>query len=96
MGRTNETATQLIRYHQREMANLFSALRQSDKEAFQDLFAMAQFHIAPISYSGAAEPEKMIYFAMLLEEHKLLLKLQKAIRHLLEEKGDDASQWLDF
>jgi hypothetical protein len=96
MGRTNETATQLIRYHQREMANLFSALRQSDKEVFRDLFAMAQHHIAPIAYSGAPEPEKMIYFAMLLEEHKLLMKLQKAVRHLLEEKGDDPSQWLDF
>lgn len=96
MGRTNETATQLVRYHQREMANFFSALRRSDKEAFQDLFAMAQFHIAPIAYSGAPEPEKMIYFAMLLEEHKLLLKVQKAIRHLLEEKGEDASQWLDL
>ncbi len=96
MGRTNETATQLIRYHQREMANLFSALRQTDKEAFQDLFAMAQFHIAPISFSGAAEPEKMIYLAMLLEEHKLLLQIRQAVRHLLEEKGDDASQWLDL
>lgn len=94
MGRTNETATQLIRHHQQELAKLFSALRQSDKEAFQDLFALAQFHIAPLAYSGAAEPEKMIYFAMLLEEYKLILQLQKTMRHLLEERGDDANQWL--
>ena len=45
MGRTNETATQLIRFQQRELARFFSALRKADQEAFEDLFALAQFHM---------------------------------------------------
>ena len=55
MGRTNETATQLIRFHQKELANFYTALRKADQEAFQDLFALAQYHIAPLAFSGAAE-----------------------------------------
>ena len=54
MGRTNETATQLIRFHQQELAGFFKALRKADQAAFEDLFALAQFHIAPLAFSGAA------------------------------------------
>jgi hypothetical protein len=96
MGRTNETATLLIRQHQHELANFFTALRKADQEAFQDLFALAQFHIAPLAYSGAAEPDQLIYFAMLLEQHKIILRLQQAVKYLLEQQGDDANQWLGF
>jgi len=88
MGRTNETATQLIRYHQKELANFYAALRKSDQQAFQDLFALAQFHIAPLAFSGAAEPDRLIYFAMILEQHKLILRLQETIDHLVEASGN--------
>ena len=96
MGRTNETATQLIRFQQQELARFFSALRKADQEAFADLFALAQFHIAPLAFSGAAEPQTIILFAMLLEQHKLILRLQKAIQFLLEQQGLEADQWLDL
>ncbi len=95
MGRTNETSTQLIRFHQQELAKFFTALRKADQEAFQDLFALAQFHIAPLAFSGAADLQMLIYFAMLLEQHKMLRQLQSAMKHLLEQQGDDADQWLD-
>ncbi len=96
MGRTNETATQLIRFHQQELANFFRALRKFDQEVFEDLFALAQFHIAPLAFSGAAEPQMIIYFAMLLEQHKLILQMQKAIKFLLEQQGIESDQWLDL
>jgi tRNA isopentenyl-2-thiomethyl-A-37 hydroxylase MiaE len=96
MGRTNETATQLIRFHQHELAKFFSALRKSDQIAFEDLFALAQFHIAPLAFSGTAEPQTIIYFAMLLEQHKLILIMQKAIKFLLEQQGIESDQWLDL
>jgi tRNA isopentenyl-2-thiomethyl-A-37 hydroxylase MiaE len=62
MGRTNETATQLIRFQQQELAKFFSALRKADQEAFEDLFALAQFHIAPLAHAlcdvaGAAQTD---------------------------------------
>ncbi len=96
MGRTNETATQLIRFQQQELAKFFTALRKSDQQAFEDLFALAQFHIAPLAYSGAAEPQTIIFFAMLLEQHKLILHLQKVIKLILEQQGLAADQWLDL
>ncbi|CAG0975820.1 hypothetical protein ANRL4_01558 [Anaerolineae bacterium] len=96
MGRTNETATQLIRFQQQELAKFFSALRKADQEAFADLFALAQFHIAPLAFSGTAEPQMIIYFAMLLEQHKLILHLQKVIQFLLEQQGIESDQWLDL
>ena len=96
MGRTNETATQLIRNQQQELANFFTALRKADQEAFQDLFALAQLHIAPLAYSGAADPQQIMIFAMLLEQHKLILRLQKVINYLLEQQGIESDQWLDL
>lgn len=96
MGRTNETATQLIRFQQQELAMFFSALRKSDQEAFTDLFALAQFHIAPLAFSGAAEPQMIMFFAMLLEQHKLILRQQKVIQFLLEQQGLESDQWLDL
>ncbi len=96
MGRTNETATQLIRFQQQELSKFFKALRKADQAAFEDLFALAQFHIAPLAFSGAAEPQTIIFFAMLLEEHKLILNLQKVIHFLLEQQGLAADQWLDL
>jgi len=96
MGRTNETATQLIRLEQQELAQFFKALRKADQEAFEDLFALAQFHIAPLAYSGTAEPQMIMLFAMLLEQHKLILHLQKVIQFLLEQQGIESDQWLDL
>jgi hypothetical protein len=96
MGRTNETATQLIWFQQQELAKFFNALRKSDQEAFEDLFALAQFHIAPLAFSGAAEPQVIILFAMLLEQHKLILRMQKVIQFLLEQQGIESDQWLDL
>src|SRR5512147_364110 len=96
MGRTNETATQLIRCQQQELARFFSALRKADQEAFEDLFALAQFHIAPLAYSGTAEPQTIMLFSMLLEQHKLILRQQKVIQFLLEQQGIESDQWLDL
>ncbi len=92
MGRTNETATQLIRFHQKELAHFYTALRKSDQEVFQDLFALAQYHIAPLAFSGAAELQMLIYFAMLLEQHKMIRSLQGAVQRLMEQQGVDPSR----
>ena len=96
MGRTNETATQLIRFQQQELARFFSALRKADQEAFEDLFTLAQFHIAPLAFSGSAELQTIIFFAMLLEQHKLILHMQNVIKFLLEQQGLESDQWLDL
>ena len=96
MGRTNETATQLIRFQQQELTKFFSALRKADQEAFEDLFALAQFHIAPLAHSGTAEPQMIMFFAMLLEQHKLILRQQKVIQFLLEQQGVESDQGLDL
>ncbi len=96
MGRTNETATQLIQFQQQDLAKFFRALRKADQEAFEDLFGLAQFHIAPLAYSDTAEPQLIMLFAMLLEQHKLVLHLQKVIQFLLEQQGIESDQWLDL
>jgi hypothetical protein len=37
-----------------------------------------------------------MFFAMLLEQHKLIWHLQKVIEFLLEQQGIESDQWLDL
>lgn len=82
MGRTLPAITQV--YHQeREAFNRFRrALRRSDQLALDDLFAAAQQHLAASSYAAHALPLEVFLLAMLLEEHKEVLRLRQAVESL--------------
>jgi hypothetical protein len=86
MGRTLPSATQAF-YQEAESFNRFRrALRRGDQTALDDLFAMAQQHLAAAAYAAHALPMEVFLLAMLLEEHKEVLRLRELVEHLLQEE----------
>lgn len=80
MGRTLPSVTQMF-YQEEEAFHRFRrALRRSDQLALDDLFSAARQHLAAAAYAANALPMETFLLAMLLEEHKEVLRL----RHQLE------------
>ena len=82
MGRTVPSITQAFIQEQESFARFRRALRRSDQRALDDLFAAAHQHLAAAAFASHALPFEIFLLAMLLEEHKLVLRL-------LEKSGTD-------
>lgn len=85
MGRTLPSITQAFLQEEQSFARFRRALRRSDQLALDDLFAAAQKHLAAAAYASNALPFETFLLAMLLEEHKEVMRL----RERLEEGRDD-------
>lgn len=85
MGRTLPSITQAFLQEEQSFARFRRALRRSDQIALDDLFASAQKHLAAAAYASNALPFETFLLAMLLEEHKEVMRL----RERLEEGRDD-------
>jgi len=85
MGRTIPSFMQVILSEQASLAKFRRALRH--EEAFDDLFRMAHYHAAESAYASHVLPFEVMLLAMLLEEHKLVLRLQRQIEQL-ESNGE--------
>ena len=90
MGRTLASATQLILHEQDALAKFRRALRKEDQRAFDDLFRAARYHVAAIAYASHLLPLETMLLAMLIEEHKRVLKLEARL-----EQTTDATERLD-
>ena len=88
MGRTLPSFTQTFWAEQKNFSQFRRALRRSDQLVLDDLFASAHNHIAAASYAAAALPMETILLAMLLEEHKKVMRLQLAIELLGSTKAE--------
>lgn len=84
MGRTLPSATQLMLQEEAALARFRRALRRSDQLAFDDLFTAAQKHISAAAYAAHALPFETFLMAMLLEEHKEVMRLRNIVE-VLEE-----------
>ena len=84
MGRTLPSITQAFIQEQAAFSRFRRALRREDQIAFDDLFTSAQKHISAAAYAAHALPFETFLMAMLLEEHKEVLRMQKIIK-ILEE-----------
>jgi hypothetical protein len=82
MGRTLPSATQIILNEQESFGRFRRALRRSDQLALDDLFAAARQHTAAAQYASHALPFEVFMLAMLLEEHKQVLKLRQRVAAL--------------
>jgi hypothetical protein len=82
MGRTLETANQIILKEQREFADFRRTLRQNDQRAFDELFANARKHTAAITMAAHALPFEAVLLAMLLEEHVENQRLEQKVEAL--------------
>ena len=82
MGRTLPSATQLMHQEETALARFRRALRRGDQLVFDDLFTAAQKHISAAAYAAHALPFETFLMAMLLEEHKEVLRLRKIVEAL--------------
>jgi hypothetical protein len=84
MGRTLPSITQAFLQEQESFSRFRRALRRGDQLALDDLFAAAHKHLAAAAYAAHALPFVTFLLAMLLEEHKEVLRL----RQLVEDRLD--------
>ena len=95
MGRTLPSVTQVFLHEQESFGRFRRALRRSDQHALDDLFAAAHQHLAAAAYAANALPFEIFLLAMLLEEHKQVLRLQTRLEHLYRASGL-GEQWDEF
>mgnify|MGYP006300684957 CR=1 FL=1 len=82
MGRTVSSITQSFLKEQAAFARFRRALRKQDQQALDDLFAAARKHLAAASYASHALPFETFLLAMLLEEHKEVIRLRDEVDRL--------------
>jgi hypothetical protein len=82
MGRTLPSITQAFLQEQEAFSRFRRALRRGDQLALDELFAAAHKHLAAAAYAANALPFETFLLAMLLEEHKEVLRL----RQLMEDR----------
>ncbi len=82
MGRTLPSITQLFLQEQESFSRFRRALRKSDQQVLDDLFASARQHLAAATFASHALPFEMFLLSMLLEEHKMTLRLQEMVEEL--------------
>lgn len=87
MGRTVPSITQAYLQEQEAFARFRRALRRSDQLALDDLFASARQHLAAAAYASHALPFETLLLAMLLEEHKEVLRLRALLESLRDKNG---------
>lgn len=85
MGRTLPSIGQAFLQEQESFARFRRALRRSDQQALDDLFTSAQQHLAAAAYAAHALPFEIMLLAMLLEEHKEVMRLRNAIEDVTDE-----------
>lgn len=83
MGRTLPSITQAFLQEQESFSRFRRALRRADQRALDDLFVAARQHLAAAAYASHALPFEIFLLAMLLEEHKQVLRLTSQMEDLL-------------
>ncbi len=86
MGRTLPSVTQAFLMEQQNFSQFRRALRRSDQMALDELFAAARNHVAAAAYAANALPMETMLLAMLLEEHKEVIRLRSAIERMELER----------
>lgn len=76
MGRTLPSITQSFLQEQASLARFRRALRREDQRALDDLLASARHHLAASAYASHLLPFEVMLLAMLVEEHKHVLRLR--------------------
>ena len=85
MGRTLPSITMSFMQEQAAFSRFRRALRRSDQLALDDLFASARKHLAAAAYAAHALPMETFLLAMLLEEHKEVMRLRQLVEDQVQE-----------
>jgi len=86
MGRTLPSITQAFLHEQQSLAKFRRALRIEDQRALDDLLAASRHHLAAAAYASHLLPFEVMLLAMLVEEHKHVLQLQRRLDQLLGQR----------
>ena len=86
MGRTLPSITQAFLQEQQSYARFRRALRRTDQLVLDDLFAAAHHHLAAAAYAAHSLPFEIFLLAMLMEEHKEVLRLRGLVEDLLQQQ----------
>jgi len=89
MGRTIPSITQAFLKEQGSFARFRRALRRSDQLVLDDLFAAARQHLSAAAYATHALPFEIFLLAMLLEEHKQVMRLRSALDNQRASRQED-------
>jgi hypothetical protein len=84
MGRTLPSITQAFLQEQESFSRFRRALRRSDQQVLDDLFAAAHQHLAAAAYAAHSLPLETFLLAMLMEEHKEIMRLRQIVEDMLE------------
>lgn len=76
MGRTLPSITQTFLQEQQSLARFRRALRREDQRALDDLLAASRHHLAEAAYASHLLPFEIMLLAMLVEEHKQVMRLR--------------------
>lgn len=82
MGRTLPSITQSLHEEQAAFSRFRRALRRSDQLALDELFVAARQHLAAAAYATNLLPMETFFVAMLLEEHKEVIRLRAQVEAL--------------
>ncbi len=86
MGRTLPSITQAFLQEQEALSRFRRALRRNDQFALDDLLASARQHLAAAAYAAHPLPFETFLLAMLLEEHKQVMRLQRILEDLIADQ----------
>jgi hypothetical protein len=79
MGRTIPTIAGLLDKERTELGRFRRALRKEDQLAFDELWVHVTKHMMACNQANHLLPLEIFFFAMLLEEHKEVKRLQRQI-----------------
>ncbi len=79
MGRTLPSITQAYYQELESFSRFRRALRRSDQLVLDDLLTSAQKHLAAAAFAAHAAPFEIFLLAMLLEEHKEVMRLRELL-----------------
>ena len=88
MGRTLPSITMEFLQEQESFSRFRRALRRSDQLALDDIFAAARNHLAAAAYAANALPMETFLLAMMLEEHKEVMRLRTLVEGALGSTPD--------
>ncbi len=88
MGRTLPSITQAFLQEQEAFHRFRRALRYADQLVLDDLFTSAHQHLAAAAYAAHPLPFETFLLAMLLEEHKHVLRLERLLDSQLSEERE--------
>src|SRR3990172_1483190 len=86
MGRTLPSITQAFLQEQQSLARFRRALRLDDQRALDGLLASSRHHLAAAAYASPLLPFEVMLLAMLVEQHKELMRLRTLLEEFVPEE----------